>query len=122
MCHDDLDSKWEADLGKMVFGRHRRFLPVGHSMRYETDHWFGKVELEQAPTWPTGDDWLNRWNEVEDRVIVQGLSGMRRLSTWNELPYWKVRNVEIKLWRLIATPFSMWHATIDGNFCTFRIC
>ena len=64
----------------MVFGRHRRNLPVGHTMRYDTDHWFGKVELENAPIWPTEDDWLNKWEEVKDGGILVELSRMKRLS------------------------------------------
>ncbi len=71
MCHDDIASKWEAGLGKMLYGRHRRNLPLGHAMRIETDgHWNGRAELEPAPIWPCGDDWLNRWEEVEDEGIL----------------------------------------------------
>lgn len=90
MCHDDLDSRWSAGLSKMLFGRHRRSLPLGHPMRSDTDHWFGLQEFGSLPDWPTGDDWLNRWAEVERGDIVLRQSGMKRLAIWNELPYWKV--------------------------------
>jgi hypothetical protein len=56
-------------------------------MRYDTDHWFSKVKLENASIWQTGDEWLNRWEEVEHGGILVELSGMKRLSIWNELPY-----------------------------------
>lgn len=91
MCHDDLDSRWVPGLGKMIFGRHRRALPVGHAMRYDTDHWFGRFETGSAPVWPDGDDWLNRWAEVENGDILLKQSGLKRLAIWNNLPYWKVR-------------------------------
>lgn len=90
MCHDDLDSRWERGLGKMIYGRHRRFLPPNHAMRFHSDHWNGRNEEGSVPIWPDGDDWLNRWAEVERGDIMQKQSGMKRLSIWWELPYWKV--------------------------------
>jgi hypothetical protein len=53
---------------------------MDHTIRYDIDHWFGKVELENAPIWPTEDDWLNKWEEVEDGGILMELSRMKRLS------------------------------------------
>lgn len=61
-------------------------------MRYDEDHWFGGIEIGSWPVWPTADDWLNRWEEVEDGEILLKLSGMKKRSIWNDLPYWKVGN------------------------------
>lgn len=94
MCHDDLDSKWEVGMNKMLFGRHRRMLPRDHAMRMDTDHWHGRVEVDGPPKWPTGDDWLDRWEEVEDKGILLKQSGMKRRSIWFDLPYWKVQAAE----------------------------
>jgi hypothetical protein len=58
-------------------------------MRHHRDHWFSRVELDVAPSWPTGDFWLNRWEEVENGDIPIDQSGMRRLSVWYELPYFE---------------------------------
>jgi hypothetical protein len=91
MCHDNLDSRWDAGLNKTLYGRHRRSLPLTHPMWADRDHWFGRIEGESEMDWPTGDDWLNRWAEVERGDIIPKLSGLKRLSIWNELPYWKVR-------------------------------
>jgi hypothetical protein len=52
---------------------------MDHTIRYDIDHWFGKVELENAPIWPTEDDWSNKWEEVEDGGILVELSGMKQL-------------------------------------------
>lgn len=91
MCHDNIDSRYEEGLGKVLYGRHRRHLPIGHSMRYDRDHWFSSIEEDGPPIWPNGDDWLNRWAKVENGDIVKTQSGMRRLSIWyQQLPYWKV--------------------------------
>jgi len=90
MCHDDLDSRWNVGLSRMLFGRHRRALPLAHSMRHNSDHYFGQQEFGTLLAWPSGDDWLNRWSEVESGDIVLRQSGMKRLVIWNELPYWKV--------------------------------
>lgn len=90
MCHDDIYSLHDIGMGKTIYGRHRRFLPLDHPMRLDTDHWFGVPKMERAPVWPTSDDWLNRWAEVERGDILIGQSGMKRLAIWNELPYWKV--------------------------------
>lgn len=56
-----------------------------------------------APIWPTVDEWLDRWEEVEDREFPIGISGMKRCSIFRDLPYWKVWLVHIppSIYRLV---------------------
>ena len=48
MCHDDINSIYEAWLGKDLYGHHRWFLTCGHSMRHDLDHWFNVTEEDGA--------------------------------------------------------------------------
>lgn len=90
MCHDDIHSLYNRGLSRCIYGRHRRFLPVGDPMRQDTDHWFQTTEDGEAPAWPDGDAWLTRWEEVQNGIVPRDKSGMRRLAIWWQLPYWKV--------------------------------
>ena len=107
MCHDDVYSKYIKDLKKTIFGRHRRFLPRNHLMRNDQDHWYGAIERDGPPIWPNGDDWLNRWEEVEGGMIHQKQSGMRRLAIWYELPYFQVFLVILLIYKVgqVCTSF-----------------
>lgn len=91
MCHDNIDSFWDDGMNKTIYGRHRRALPLGHPMRYDLDHWFGKIEIDRWPVWPDGGDWESRWEEIDEtHGVMLKHSGMKRRAIWNDLPYWQV--------------------------------
>jgi hypothetical protein len=100
VCGPDTHSRYSEHLSKVVYGGcHRRWLPPQHPFRYDTNI-FGTQEIEVAPA-PMDAESHIRWAYLRSeyarcggRLGVEGdptlCSGVKRISTFYSLPFWKV--------------------------------
>ena len=82
-------------LNKMLYLGYMRFLNLGHRYRsaQRAGDFYGKSKRRRAPERPTVEFWKQRWKDVEDKVIELRDSGMRQLSIFHTVPYFKVNMV-----------------------------
>jgi len=104
-CFKDLDSIFLKKCRKVVYIGHRRFLPVGHTVRKKGKHFKGKADHRTKSRSRTLDDILKM---VKDMKVVFGKGrgskhvpkdAQRHAPMWKkksifwELPYWHVLEV-----------------------------
>lgn len=101
-CGQDLGAEHSVELCKVTYGGTRRWLPMEHPYRSAEmkDHFNGALETRPKPRVITAEDQLAHaaefaaWKEAGHREGAAGdpskLHGVKRASSLNRLPYWKV--------------------------------
>ena len=89
---EDLDAHRSEHLRKMLYPGYRRYLEPGHQFRSvrRAKDFNGKIKKRSPPERPTVEFWQERWKDVEQKKIQLEDSGMRHLSVFHRLPYFKV--------------------------------
>ena len=79
----------------MLYPGYRCYLEPGHRFRSarRTKDFNGKIEKRLPPERPTVEFWPERWKDVERKIIQLEDFGMRHLSIFHRLLYFKVRMV-----------------------------
>ena len=115
-CGPNLHTWYSKDLNKCVYPGYRFFLPMNHEMRRKDKrHYNSKVENAPPPHRMSPNDWYEEWSKVTMQDNDQRLDGMKGLSIFYELEYWKelkkfhlldpmhvFKNVAESLWRHIT--------------------
>ena len=108
-CGPDVTSRRSTSLGKNVYLGHRRYLRRNHPYRRNRAAFDGSEDMRSPPKAMTGVDikqyalerteWLNASTQnragSEDDPVHR--TGVKRLASFYELPYWEVFSIQKKL-------------------------
>ena len=133
-CGPNLHARYSKDLNKCVYPGYRRFLPMNHEMRRKDKrHYNSKVENAPPPHRMSPNDWYEEWSKVTMQDSDQRLDGMKGLSIFYELEYWKelkichlldpmhvFKNVAESLWRHITGQKDSLGARRDLQKCKIK--
>ena len=70
----------------------RQFLPLAHKWRkpYFKRKFGGRLNNNPNPVRSDGRYWIRRWKQIQETIMPKDRRGMKRLSAFFTLPYWKV--------------------------------
>jgi hypothetical protein len=105
VCGPGVTSEYSKPLGKVLYRGHRRWLEDGHAFRtsrWRAKHFDGKLEIRPPPVTTVASD-IIQWAEEKRQYDAAGGKsdgpddpykkyGVKRLSIFFRLPYWKVLN------------------------------
>jgi len=90
ICGPNLHAWYSKNLNKCVYPEYRRFLPLNHEMRRkDKKHFNGKEEKALPPYRMSPNDWYEGWSKVNLHASEHRLDGMKGLSIFYELEYWR---------------------------------
>lgn len=99
VCGVNFKGRWSKSLTKIVYTRHRRFLPMDHMFQNMHKSFDGTIETRQPPCYETSSSaqeackereiWLANPKRVKGNDPAKQ-SGWKRLSVFYSLPYWEV--------------------------------